>query len=53
MNDASEIKNERDILRRLDHPGVVQLHNCFEESRSTYLVLEYALNGNLSSFASK
>ena len=47
------MKNESMILRTLNHPGVVTLHGSFQEKRNLFLVLDYALNGDLSHMLAK
>ena len=41
------------ILRNLCHPGIVTLHSSFAEKKKLYLVLDYALNGDLSTLLAK
>ena len=41
------------ILRDLCHPGIVTLHSSFSEKKRLYLVLDYALNGDLSTVLAK
>jgi calcium-dependent protein kinase len=43
----AEIRNEIDILRRLDHPNIIRLYETFEESNNIYLVLELCSGGDL------
>ena len=31
------------ILKTLDHPGIVKLHEVFEDEKNLYLVLEYEM----------
>jgi serine/threonine protein kinase len=33
--------NELRILRRLDHPAIIKIHEVFEDATSIYLVQEY------------
>eukprot|EP00878_Enallax_costatus_P040720 GHUV01047074.1.p1 GENE.GHUV01047074.1~~GHUV01047074.1.p1 ORF type:complete len:291 (+),score=88.91 GHUV01047074.1:747-1619(+) len=44
---ADYIRNERNILDQLHHPGVVELHFTFQDAESLYLGLEYCPNGEL------
>lgn len=41
------IRNERNILDRLHHPGIAQLHFTFQDSENLYMGLEYCPNGEL------
>ncbi len=34
-------RDEGDMLRRLDHPGIVKVHDCFDEGGALYMVLAY------------
>ena len=42
--------NEAFLLRRLEHPSIVQLLETLEDEGSYYLVLEYFPGGNLSDY---
>jgi len=44
-----ELLNEISILRRLDHPNVIQLHEVFYNKRSIFLVMELCHGGSLGS----
>ena len=44
------MKNEAQILRTLNHPGVLGLESTFSDNQNLYLVLDYALNKDFSSF---
>jgi serine/threonine protein kinase len=45
-----EIQNEKCILNKLHHPGVIQLHKSFTEQNNLCLVVDYAINGDFSTF---
>ena len=47
------MRNENLILRKLSHPGVVTLYGSFMDRRNLFLVLDYALNGDLSQLLAK
>lgn len=47
------MRNENLILRELSHPGVVTLYGSFMDRRNLFLVLDYALNGDLSQMLAK
>ena len=42
-----QIKKERDILKRLNHPNIIKLLDSYETQDSLYLVLEYIANSDL------
>jgi len=39
--------NEIEILRLIDHPGIVKLHKVYEGKSHIYLVLDYVSGGNM------
>ena len=41
------IRNEVDVLTRLNHPNIMKLHEVYETSNSLYLVCEYLSGGSL------
>ena len=45
-----EINNERRIMRQLQHKSVVKMRTAWAEKEYLYLLYDYALNGDLSSF---
>ena len=47
------MRNENTILKELDHPGIVTMHGAFQEKKNLYLVLDYALNGDMSQMLAK
>lgn len=48
-NDASQMKAERQILEEVNHPFIVQLFYAFQTEERLYLILEYAMGGELFS----
>lgn len=44
---AQQIKNEVDILKSIDHPNVIALHDYFKDPQHQYLVMDYVENGDL------
>jgi fused len=40
--DLAELRNEIAILRKLDHPNIILMFDCFETSKDVVLVTEYA-----------
>ena len=41
VKDLNSIKEEVEILKRLDHPNIVKLYEFYEDRSAFYLVLEY------------
>lgn len=50
---VSEIKNEIELLRHLDHPNIVQIYECYESESSFCIVTEYCEGGELFDFIIK
>ncbi|ORY89957.1 kinase-like domain-containing protein [Syncephalastrum racemosum] len=48
-NDASQTKAERQILEEVNHPFIVQLLYAFQTEERLYLILQYAMGGELFS----
>lgn len=46
-NDSEYIREERDILSRMDHPFIISLKCAFQTDTKLYLVMEYAAGGEL------
>lgn len=44
----SQIVNEKDMLSKMDHPGIVKLFFTFQDSTWLYLALELCPNGELA-----
>jgi len=44
-----ELRNEIDILRRLDHPNIVKAYEVYETKRQIYVVMELCSGGDLYS----
>eukprot|EP00913_Durusdinium_trenchii_P035987 g33670.t1 len=38
---------EIDIMKRLDHPGIIKLYETFEDKRNLYLIMEMCSGGEL------
>jgi calcium-dependent protein kinase len=47
------IKNEIELLRRLDHPNIVQIYECYENKTAFYIVTEYCGGGELFDYIIK
>lgn len=41
---------EKELLKRMDHPGIVKLHSCFQDKKNLYFGLEYCAGGDFTSF---
>jgi serine/threonine protein kinase len=44
------LKRELDILKRLDHPGIVRMHNFVDMPTQTLIVMDLASDGDLLSY---
>ncbi|KAI3447719.1 hypothetical protein Pfo_004384 [Paulownia fortunei] len=47
------LKSEIFILKRINHPNIIRLHDMIEESGKIYIVLEYCKGGDLSMYIQK
>jgi len=45
--DKLNLKNEMNILKKLDHPNILKLYEIFEDQKTFYLVTEYCKGGEL------
>jgi calcium-dependent protein kinase len=45
--DFNDIKNEIDILKKLDHPNIVKIYEFFTKGNRFYLITEYCQYGEL------
>ncbi|CCH43442.1 Carbon catabolite-derepressing protein kinase [Wickerhamomyces ciferrii] len=50
MGNTDGVSRELEILRRLDHPGIVRLRGFYEDDDSYYLVMEFVPGGDLMDF---
>ncbi len=50
-DDLARFKNEAEILARLQHPNIVQIHEVDEEAGHAYFAMEYVAGGNLDEYA--
>jgi calcium-dependent protein kinase len=41
--DEEKMLNEVEILKELDHPNIVKLHELYEDAKNYYLITEYKL----------
>ena len=44
---SSRVQTEAAIMRRLDHPNIIKLHETFEDDAHWYLVLDLCVGGEL------
>lgn len=42
-----ELRNELDVMRRVDHPNIIKLYDVFETSTELYIVMELCQGGEL------
>lgn len=49
LNQVDHIKSERMILSQIDHPYIVKMYACFQNTRCVYMLLEYLPGGELFS----
>uniref|UniRef100_A0A182NBU3 non-specific serine/threonine protein kinase n=1 Tax=Anopheles dirus TaxID=7168 RepID=A0A182NBU3_9DIPT len=47
LNDAQRVMNEVDIMKSLNHPCVIKMHDIVDKPDSVYMVLEYMKGGDL------
>ena len=47
------LKREIEILKKLDHPNVIKLHEVVEHNKTRFLVLDYCGRGDLSTYVKK
>lgn len=48
LRGVSAITNEIQIMRQVDHPGIVKLYKIFENDEAVLLILDYLPGGNLN-----
>lgn len=41
---------EKELLRKLNHPGIIKLVKCYQDSKNLNYVLEYCHGGDFTSF---
>ena len=46
--DRVGLQNEIDILKQVDHPNIVKLHDIYEDDKYFFLVMELMLGGEVS-----
>jgi len=47
---VQEVKNEKTILGKLRHPGIINMKAAWKQGGYYNFLLGYAINGDLSSF---
>ena len=47
------IKNERDILSKINHPFIINMHYSFQDKENLYIVFDYLTGGDLRYHLSK
>uniref|UniRef100_A0A182QM38 Protein kinase domain-containing protein n=1 Tax=Anopheles farauti TaxID=69004 RepID=A0A182QM38_9DIPT len=47
LNDAQRVMNEVNIMKNLNHPCVIKMHDIVDKPESVYMVLEYMRGGDL------
>lgn len=45
-----EVQNERRMMRALQHKSIVKMRTAWAEKEYLYMLYDYALNGDMSSF---
>ena len=50
IKDMDMLRREIKLLRAVDHPNMIGLHETFEDQQSIYLVMEFCTGGELSDF---
>ena len=48
-DDRTALQNEIDILKQVDHPNIVKMHDVFEDDKYIYIVMELMQGGEVSS----
>jgi serine/threonine protein kinase len=41
------LQRELDLLKKLDHPGIVRMHHFIDTPKRTYVIMDLALDGDL------
>jgi len=47
MKNLDRFKQEISILKMMDHPNIIKLHESFEDHRNIYIVMELCIGGEL------
>lgn len=46
-DERKKLKNEAEILRKLDHPNIIKLYEIFEDKKYYYIITEFLTGGEL------
>lgn len=49
LKQVDHVHSEKEILSSVDSPFIVRLHNTFQDSKNIYMLMEYAVGGELFS----
>lgn len=47
IKDPQKIKDEFNVIRKLDHPHICKAYECYEDRKNIYLVMELLVGGTL------
>ena len=47
------VQSEIDIMKKIDHPNIVKLHDVYQTNNNMYIVTEYCKGGDLNSYLKK
>lgn len=50
LNDPLKIKNEVEILQKIDHPFVIAMKEIIETDKAVFIVLDYLKGGELTPY---
>ncbi|XP_055388396.1 cAMP-dependent protein kinase catalytic subunit PRKX-like [Condylostylus longicornis] len=53
LKQVEHVKSEKDILKRIHHPFIVNLYATFQDSRRLFMVMEFVHGGELFSYLKK
>ena len=53
LDNKEEIKNEIEILKKLDHPNIMKIYEFFEDDKKIYLINEFCGGGDISELNEK
>jgi len=48
--DKAALEVEIDIMKQVQHPNIVKMHDIFEDEKYVYIVMEMLSGGEVSSF---
>lgn len=46
-DERKKLKNEAEILRKMDHPNIIKLYEIFEDKKYYYIIMEFLTGGEL------